>query len=78
MSALSRVLREDGRRSIELVTNIIYVFFCFSNFSEFHPIITANKLGDMCLRITDQELTRFNLLIQDIQKAEAQGLIYLM
>jgi hypothetical protein len=73
MSAIARVLREDGRRSMELVTNIIYIFFCFSNFSEFHPVITANKLGDMCLRITDQELARFNLLQQDIKELEVKG-----
>jgi ribosome-binding ATPase YchF (GTP1/OBG family) len=73
MSALSRVLREDGRRSIELITNIIYIFFCFSNFSEFHAIITTNKVGDMCLRVTDLELSRFNLLVQDIQKCEKKA-----
>ncbi|KAL2918660.1 hypothetical protein HK105_201494 [Polyrhizophydium stewartii] len=72
MSALSRVLREDGRKSMELVTNIIYIFFCFSNFSEFHPVVTANKLGDMCLRITDQELTRFDLWVQDLRKLETR------
>ncbi|KAJ3276056.1 Kinesin-associated protein 3 [Terramyces sp. JEL0728] len=78
MSALSRVLREDGRRSMELVTNIIYIFFCFSNFSEFHAVITANKVGDMCLRIADQELTRFNLLVQDIQKFEERVSFHLL
>eukprot|EP00842_Homolaphlyctis_polyrhiza_P005073 jgi/Hompol1/5567/HPOL_000419-RA len=72
MSALSRVLREDGRKSMELVTNIIYIFFCFSNFSGFHAIITANKLGDMCLRIADQEQVRFDLWVQDLQKLEAR------
>ena len=70
MSALSRVLREDGRKSMELVSNIIYIFFCFSNFSEFHQIITANKLGDMCLRIADQEVARYDLLVQDLSKLE--------
>ena len=73
MSALSRVLREDGKRSMELVTNIVYIFFCFSNFSEFHAIITANKIGDMCLRIADQELKRFDIWIQDVQTAEAKA-----
>jgi hypothetical protein len=73
MSALSRVLREDGRRSMELVTNIIYIFFCFSNFSEFHAVITTNKLGDMCLKITDQELNRFQILQQDIKKMEEKA-----
>ncbi|KAI9207591.1 kinesin-associated protein-domain-containing protein [Polychytrium aggregatum] len=72
MSALSRVLREDGKKSMELVTNIIYIFFCFSNFSQFHGFITTNKIGDMCLRITDQELARFNLWVQDLRKLEAK------
>lgn len=74
MSALSRVLREDGRRSMELVTNIVYIFFCFSNFSEFHPIITANKIGNICLGITDQELKRFDIWSQDIKKLEESGI----
>lgn len=39
LGALSRVLREEWKVSIDLCTNIIYVFFCFSTFSQFHPII---------------------------------------
>ncbi|RKO93016.1 kinesin-associated protein-domain-containing protein, partial [Blyttiomyces helicus] len=70
MSALSRVLREDGKKSLELVTNIIYIFFCFSNFSQFHPLITANKVGDMCLRLTEQELQRFELWEADLEGLE--------
>lgn len=30
LGALARVLREDWKQSVELATNIIYVFFCFS------------------------------------------------
>ncbi|KAI8609481.1 kinesin-associated protein 3 [Chytriomyces sp. MP71] len=70
ISAISRVLREDNKKSMELVTNIIYIFFCFSNFPQYHPFITANKVGDMCLRITDQELNRFNIWSNDIHKLE--------
>ncbi|KAJ3016484.1 UNVERIFIED_CONTAM: Kinesin-associated protein 3 [Siphonaria sp. JEL0065] len=74
ISAISRVLREDNKKSMELVTNIIYIFFCFSNFPQYHPFITANKVGDMCLRITDQELNRFNIWSTDIQKLETKCL----
>lgn len=72
ISALSRVLREENKKSMELVTNIMYIFFCFSNFSAFHPVITVNKVGDMCLRITDQELNRYNIWVQDMAKLEAR------
>ncbi|KAJ3062382.1 Kinesin-associated protein 3 [Podochytrium sp. JEL0797] len=72
ISAISRVLREDNKKSMELVTNIIYIFFCFSNYPQYHPFITANKVGDMCLRITDQELNRFNIWSTDLQKLETK------
>jgi hypothetical protein len=38
LSALSRTLREDGKKSIDLTINIISVFFSFSHFSQFHPV----------------------------------------
>ena len=69
MSALTRVLREDTKRSLELITNIIFIFFCFSTFSDFHSLITANKLGDMCLKIIDQEKMRWSLWKDDFEKS---------
>ena len=37
--ALARVLREDGKKSLDLSKNIINVFANFSNFSQFHSSI---------------------------------------
>ncbi|KAG5455798.1 MAG: kinesin-associated protein-domain-containing protein, partial [Olpidium bornovanus] len=73
MSALSRVLREDGKRSMELVTNIIHTFFCFSNYSDFHPYITTNKVGDMCLKIIEQEIARHALWNDDLEQFRAKA-----
>lgn len=39
LSVLARVLREDWRKSIELSINIIYIFFCFSTYSQFHNVV---------------------------------------
>uniref|UniRef100_K1Q1L1 Kinesin-associated protein 3 n=1 Tax=Magallana gigas TaxID=29159 RepID=K1Q1L1_MAGGI len=36
VGALARVLREDWKKSTELATNIVYIFFCFSSFTQFH------------------------------------------
>lgn len=44
LSALSRVLREDWRKSLDLSTNIIFTFFCFSTYSQFHNVITQYKV----------------------------------
>lgn len=45
LSALSRVLREDWRKSLDLSTNIIFTFFCFSTYSQFHNVITQYKVS---------------------------------
>lgn len=42
--ALARVLKEDWKKSIELSTNIVYIFFCFSTFSVFHKLLAQHKV----------------------------------
>ncbi|XP_047041733.1 kinesin-associated protein 3 isoform X2 [Helicoverpa zea] len=60
LSALSRVLREEWKRSIELSTNIVYTFFCFSTYNEFHPVIIQYKIGSLCMDVIDYELKRYD------------------
>nr|CAD7576482.1 unnamed protein product [Timema californicum] len=54
LSALSRVLREDWKKSIELSTNIVYIFFCFSTYSQFHHVILQYK--EVALRVSHSSL----------------------
>ncbi|XP_022237019.1 kinesin-associated protein 3-like [Limulus polyphemus] len=68
LGALGRVLREDGRKSIDLSTNIVYVFFCFSTFSEFHPLIAQLKIGSLCMDIIEYELNRHEQWKEDLTK----------
>ncbi|XP_053625561.1 kinesin-associated protein 3 [Plodia interpunctella] len=60
LSALSRVLREEWKRSIELSTNIVYTFFCFSTYNEFHPVIIQYKIGSLCMDVIEYELKRYD------------------
>lgn len=62
IGALSRVLREDGKKSIELATNILTVFFAISNFSQFHQVILKNQIGDMTMKLIDLEIQRAEYL----------------
>ncbi|CAB1419795.1 unnamed protein product [Pleuronectes platessa] len=45
LGALARVLREDWKQSGELATIIIYIFFCFSSFSQFHGVVSHYKVA---------------------------------
>ncbi len=65
LGALSRVLREEWKTSIDLATNIIYVFFCFSTFSQFHPIVSHYKIGSLVMDIADYEISRYQQCHED-------------
>ncbi|XP_037553715.1 kinesin-associated protein 3a [Nematolebias whitei] len=68
LGALARVLREDWRQSVDLATTIIYVFFCFSSFSQFHGLVTHFKIGALSMSIIEHELRRFDLWQDELQK----------
>ncbi|KAK3239306.1 Adenylyl-sulfate kinase (APS kinase) [Cymbomonas tetramitiformis] len=69
LSALARVLREDGRKSIDLAINLVSVFFSFSHFSQFHQVILEHQIGDMTMRLVDLELKRAD----EREKAEKEA-----
>eukprot|EP00201_Polytomella_parva_P001957 CAMPEP_0175087588 /NCGR_PEP_ID=MMETSP0052_2-20121109/29914_1 /TAXON_ID=51329 ORGANISM="Polytomella parva, Strain SAG 63-3" /NCGR_SAMPLE_ID=MMETSP0052_2 /ASSEMBLY_ACC=CAM_ASM_000194 /LENGTH=860 /DNA_ID=CAMNT_0016359951 /DNA_START=75 /DNA_END=2653 /DNA_ORIENTATION=- len=58
LGTLARMLREDGKRSIDLCTNIISVFFSISNFTQFHGLIMANQIGALTMDLVDLEIKR--------------------
>uniref|UniRef100_A0A8C9ZPF7 Kinesin-associated protein 3a n=1 Tax=Sander lucioperca TaxID=283035 RepID=A0A8C9ZPF7_SANLU len=68
LGALARVLREDWKQSVDLATTIIYVFFCFSSFSQFHGLVTHFKIGALCMNIIEHELKRYDLWQDELQK----------
>jgi len=70
ISALARVLREEWKNSTELTTNIVYSFFCFSSFSDFHHIISHHKIGALCLQILEHECRKHSLWLDELGKKE--------
>ncbi|GAA6091542.1 kinesin-associated protein 3-like isoform X1, partial [Tachysurus ichikawai] len=66
--ALARMLKDEWKQSIELTTTIIYVFFCFSSFSQFHGLITYYKIGDLCMNVVEHELKRYKLWQEELEK----------
>ncbi|XP_073833693.1 kinesin associated protein 3 isoform X3 [Musca autumnalis] len=73
LSALSRVLREDWRKSLDLSTNIIYIFFCFSTYTKFHPVIVQYKIGSLCMDVMDYELRRYESMRNELDIRKNPG-----
>ncbi|RVE62035.1 hypothetical protein OJAV_G00173320 [Oryzias javanicus] len=61
LGALARILREDWKQSVELATIIIYIFFCFSSFSQFHAVVSHYKIGALCMTVVEHELKRHDV-----------------
>ncbi|XP_052673915.1 kinesin-associated protein 3-like [Crassostrea angulata] len=68
VGALARVLREDWKKSTELATNIVYIFFCFSSFTQFHGVIVHFKIGALCMNIVEHELKKYVMWNEELQK----------
>ena len=68
LNCLSRVLKEDWQKNIQVSTNIIYTFFCFSSFSQFHPLIAHYKIGALTVKIIEFELKRCETWEQEMNK----------
>uniref|UniRef100_A0A8C5CKH5 Kinesin-associated protein 3a n=1 Tax=Gadus morhua TaxID=8049 RepID=A0A8C5CKH5_GADMO len=75
LGALARVLREDWKQSVDLATTIIYVFFHFSSFSQFHGLVTHYKMGALCMNIVEHELKRYDLWQEELQKKQKANIL---
>ena len=71
MGALSRVLKEDYKKSMDLVINIMYIFFSFSNFSQMHPFLLNYQVGNWTMKVIDLEVKRHALRMQEMDKLAA-------
>ncbi|KER23711.1 hypothetical protein T265_08476 [Opisthorchis viverrini] len=67
VGALARVLREDWKKSTDLATNITYIFFCFSSFSNFHGVILHFKIGALTMSIIEHELCKYDLWMEELR-----------
>ena len=53
MSALSRIMYEDSKRSIELAFHVCKIFYAFSNFNEMLQLLSKYKVGAHALEIVN-------------------------
>ena len=70
LGVLSRLFREDTRKSMELIINIAYIFYSFSVYSKFHATISQQRVGDLTLRVVETEGERYQLCCKELEASE--------
>ena len=58
LPTLARVLRDDGKRSVDLCIGIQSVWLVLSNFSQFHQLLIENQVGVLTMEVLDLEIKR--------------------
>lgn len=71
LGVVTRLFREEANKSMDLVINIVYILFAFSNFSSFHETMTQYKMGDMVVKVIELEVKRQQHRKDDFEKRKA-------
>ena len=69
LGLLSRLLKEEGRKSMDLAINVVYVLYSFSNFSQFHPYLLQAHVGDNIMRLLELETKRHAVREKEREKS---------
>ena len=63
MGALTRVLQEEFKKSVDLTFNILRIFLAFSNFVEMHSLMSTYRIGMLTMKVNDESsCLRFNCI----------------
>lgn len=73
LCALSRVLREEGKKSLELAIYVVSIFAHFSNYADFQYTISSYKVGSCCLELIYFELMREETWSKELSQKKAQA-----
>ena len=65
LDVISRTLRDEHKKILELSIYLIYFFYAFSQYQIFHPLLLDRSVGELCMGIID-----YNLLKYDYRKDE--------
>ncbi len=65
LDVISRTLKDEHKKILELSIYLIYFFYAFSQYQVFHPFLLHRSVGEICMGIID-----YNLLKYDYRKEE--------
>jgi hypothetical protein len=73
LGVLSRLFKEDTRKSMDLIINIAYIFYSFSVYSKFHAAISKTaRVGDLTLKVVEVEQERYKLYSEEFAQLQKE------
>eukprot|EP01036_Dinobryon_divergens_P024940 gene24940-33435_t len=72
MGALTRVLQEEYKKSMDLTFNILRIFLAFSNFAEMHSLMASFRIGVLTMKAVELEMKRAEVREQEALEREQE------
>lgn len=60
LDVISRTLKDEHKKLLELSIYLIYFFYAFSQYQIFHPSILGRAVGETCMGIIEYNLAKFD------------------
>jgi hypothetical protein len=60
LDVISRTLRDEHKKILELSIYLIYFFYAFSQYQMFHPLLLHRSVGEICMAIIDYNLLKYD------------------
>ena len=60
LDVISRTLKDEHKKLLELSIYLIYFFYAFSQYQIFHPLILGRAVGETCMGIIEYNLAKFD------------------
>lgn len=77
---VSRTIRESFKENLDMTLFLLNMFQSYSNFTQFHPYLITNQIGDTTIKIIEHEIKRYQVRVKDFrdkmeiyEQARAQG-----
>ena len=65
---VSRTLRDDYKKSIDLTLYLLNIFQAYSNFTQFHQFLSTTQIGDTTIKIIDHEIKRYVVRVKEFKQ----------
>jgi len=67
LDIISRTMKEEHKKNIELLLHILCFFYTFSFYEEFHQILFYHSIGETCLNIIEFQYAKYVIRKNEIK-----------
>jgi hypothetical protein len=70
---ISRTLKDEHKKSMELLINLLSFFYSFSFYEEFHPLLLNHSIGETCMNIIEYQYAKYVIRKNEIMRKESMA-----